>query len=149
MSRCALLCMSTRVVFSLPPSLGLPGDHPEGGASHGLHGRPSGLGEDAGGDEVRRSQVFDRAQESGGLGQRCGSAGQSEQDVPVRISDSVTSSTCPTLTPAARLLSLEGTERPGTRRSAIASPRSLCSKRCVRLWAWTAAPSATRAPPPS
>lgn len=53
---------------------GLPGKHHEGGASHGLHGCPAGLGEDAGEDEGRRRQVFGRAQEGGLLGQRCGPA---------------------------------------------------------------------------
>lgn len=33
--------------------------------------------------------------------------------------------------------------------SAITLPKSLCSKRCGRLWAWTAATSATQAPLPS
>lgn len=63
---------------------GLSGKHLEGGASHSLHGRPTCLGEDAGEDEVRRSQVFDCAQEGGLLGQRCRPADQSDQDESVR-----------------------------------------------------------------
>lgn len=62
---------------------GLSGKHLEGGASHSLHGRPSCLGENAGEDEVCRSQVFNSAQEGGCLGQRCRSADQSDQDESV------------------------------------------------------------------
>lgn len=62
---------------------GLSGEYLEGGAPHGLHGRPTCLGENAGEDEVGGGQVFDRAQEGGRLGQRCGPADQSDQDESV------------------------------------------------------------------
>lgn len=64
---------------------GFAGRHFEGGASDGLHGRPTCLGEDAGEDESCWSKVFHRAKESGCLGQRRGSADQSEQAQPVSI----------------------------------------------------------------
>lgn len=63
---------------------GLSGEYFEGGAPHGFHGRPTCLGENAGKDEVGGSQVVDRAQEGGRLGQRCGPADQSDQDESVR-----------------------------------------------------------------
>lgn len=72
---CALLCLL------LP---GLAAEHHEGGSSHGLLGRPTSVGEDAGEDEGGRRQVFDCAQEGFGLGQRRGPAQQSGQDEPVR-----------------------------------------------------------------
>lgn len=62
---------------------GLAGNHFEGSASHGLHGRPTCLGEDAGEDEVGRGKVFNCSQETGRLGQRCWSADQFDQNESV------------------------------------------------------------------
>lgn len=63
---------------------GFLGQHLTWGPSYCFHGRPASVGEDAGKDEVCRSQILHRTPESGILGQRCGSADQPQQNGAVR-----------------------------------------------------------------